>query len=924
MAQETTNKQESASKLVPLERDVRVDAQSEITPDGRLSGGPPPLPGQPSSASARAEASRPNPPPRLEAVPERSAGQPAGTKASSETRRSAKRRPAGPRPQVAANDDVPSIGGLIFALQQKPSRRPLTVAAIASGAWAFLTLLLGGAMLAPELQRAPTFMEMLSRPTAITLAATLVLPIALFWFLALLIRRAQELRLMSSAMTEVAIRLAEPDRMAEQQIASVGQAVRRQVSFMNEAVSRALGRAGELEALVHSEVSALERSYSENEARIRNLLSELSGERHALLNTSERVNIALKEISSEVPALVDKLSQQQHKLTSFIEGTSHNLVQLESSLSTVTDKVAGTLENQTQRIEGLFQNFAQTLGAAMGSRTEELQTVFEEYVRALDAAMESRQQALDNQLVERTRVLDDAFSDRLRLFDESILRSTIAIDGSVADKTRALTQALEGHAKEISEVLGRQANEIDEQLMHGVNAVRRSSENVTRQSIKAIEGLANQTDLLRNVSENLLGQISNVTSRFEHQGQVIMKAANALETANFRIDKTLQNRQAELSQTLERLAGKTEDIDRVMLGYSENLEGSVAQVENRARAVSESLARDVEERSRRTMTDVEERSRRTMSELEERSRMTMSELERLQSQADSESSRVIDELRAKLTTVSREMSEHIGTLSSRFSTTSEEMRQRARDALADLEAEQARLRDQLERLPEATRASAEAMRKSLQEQLRALEQLSSLSSREAAQRDIVPPQPLPAPSGQSNRASSSRAITSVTQSFTNELNRSRAASAPEAPPAARPAGGETERENWSLGDLLARASADDETGAVSGPINVQLIARALDATTASAIWSRFRSGQRGIMVRSIYTTEGRAAFDSVQRRYRVEDDFRQTVDRYILDFENLLRESDARDPSGRTSQGYVTSDSGRVYLFLAHASGRLA
>src|SRR5262245_16285732 len=37
-------------------------------------------------------------------------------------RRPAKRRPAGvPRSRVAANDDVPSIGGLIFALQQKPS-----------------------------------------------------------------------------------------------------------------------------------------------------------------------------------------------------------------------------------------------------------------------------------------------------------------------------------------------------------------------------------------------------------------------------------------------------------------------------------------------------------------------------------------------------------------------------------------------------------------------------------------------------------------------------------------------------------------------------------------------------------------------------------------------------------------------------------
>ena len=267
----------------------------------------------------------------------------------------------------------------------------------------------------------------------------------------------------------------------------------------------------------------------------------------------------------------------------------------------MTNNVPGTLDGQSQRIEQLFHNFSHTLGAALGTRTEELQTVFEEYVRALDAAMESRQQALDSQLVERTKVLDDAFSDRLRLFDESILRSTIAIDGSVADRTHALTQALEGHAKEISTVLGQQANQMDEQLMHGVNAVRRSSENVTRQSIKAIEGIANQTDLLRNVSENLLTQVSGVTNRFEHQGQMIMKAANALETANFRIDKTLQNRQADLSQTLDRLSGKADDVGRAMLGYSETLEGSVTDAESRVRAVGEQLSRGVEERSRLTL-----------------------------------------------------------------------------------------------------------------------------------------------------------------------------------------------------------------------------------------------------------------------------------------------------------------------------------
>ena len=49
------------------------------------------------------------------------------------------RRPAGPAQRriaaAAANDDVPSIGGLIFALQQRPSRTPFVFALFASIAW---------------------------------------------------------------------------------------------------------------------------------------------------------------------------------------------------------------------------------------------------------------------------------------------------------------------------------------------------------------------------------------------------------------------------------------------------------------------------------------------------------------------------------------------------------------------------------------------------------------------------------------------------------------------------------------------------------------------------------------------------------------------------------------------------------------------
>lgn len=876
-------------------------------------------------------------------------------------RRSAQRRPAGPpRATIAANDDVPSIGGLIYALQQKPSQRPMTVAAIASGVWALLGLLLGWAMLAPELQRAPTLLEMLSRPTAMTLAATILIPIALFWFLALLVWRAQELRLMSSAMTEVAIRLAEPDRMAEQQIASVGQAVRRQVSFMNEAVSRALGRAGELEALVHSEVAALERAYSENEHRIRGLLHELSGERHALLNTSERVNQALKDMGTQIPALVDRLGQQQIRLAGFIEGAGRNLNDLETSLTTSAERVSGLLGDQSAKIEGVFgqlthslsegltnriedlkstveqqvrsldvtlatraeglqlaldhharsvdasltgraeslqiafEQQAKALDESLAHRTEGLQTVFEEYARALDVTLANRQQALDGQLTERVRALDDAFSDRLRLFDETVLRSTLAIDSSIADKAKSLTGALDGHVREISSVLGHQAERIDDQLMAGVNAVRTASENVTRQSMAAIEGLATQTEMLRNVSENLLGRISSVTNRFETQGQTIMQAANALESANVRIDKTLQVRQSELTQKLAQIADKSGEIDKTLRGYSTSLEGSLTEAENRARLVAEQLTRGAEERSRQTL----------------------SELDRLRATTDTEADRALADLKAKFSTVSQEVSEQIGSLTSRFHSTSEEMRQRARVALKELEGEHSRLREQLDSLPAATQASAEAMRQSLQDQLRALQQLSSLTSRETSRRDVTPPaQLMPPPRPTAPPVPPSGIVADAT-------SRSRPHAAQAAPAAAPPSG----REGWSLGDLLARASEDEggRGGAEGAGLNIQGIARALDATTASAIWARFRTGQRGIMVRSIYTVEGRAIFDEIQRRYRTEAGFRGTVDRFLLDFEQVLREADQQDGSGRTVQSYVVSDGGRVYLFLAHASGRLA
>jgi hypothetical protein len=120
--------------------------------------------------------------------------------------------------------------------------------------------------------------------------------------------------------------------------------------------------------------------------------------------------------------------------------------------------------------------------------------------------------------------------------------------------------------------------------------------------------------------------------------------------------------------------------------------------------------------------------------------------------------------------------------------------------------------------------------------------------------------------------------------------------------------------------LGARTAPPPQQG---GQLRLDEIARAVDYRTATEIWQRFRAGERGVLGRHIYNPDGQATFDEIARRYGRENEFRLTVDRYIADFERLLGEAEARDPAGSMLQNYLTSESGRVYLLLAHASGRL-
>jgi hypothetical protein len=156
---------------------------------------------------------------------------------------------------------------------------------------------------------------------------------------------------------------------------------------------------------------------------------------------------------------------------------------------------------------------------------------------------------------------------------------------------------------------------------------------------------------------------------------------------------------------------------------------------------------------------------------------------------------------------------------------------------------------------------------------------------------------------------------------------SRRTDAPPVSPAA-----DQSRDGW-LSDLLSRADnappsaprgrAPQQNG--GNPLeSLSLdISRLMDRNLAAEMWDRYQRGESKAFTKRLYTPAGQKAFDEVARKYRADRAFKQTVDRYIAEFERLLDEVAREDRGPQALRGHLTSETGLVYTLLAHAAGRL-
>ena len=361
-----------------------------------------------------------------------------------------------PRTFPAANDDRQSIGQVLQALQSRPARTSYFVAVIFSVAWLIGCSALSWAYLS-DLNAA---LGPGHSPTAIVigLGAAALLPIIFFFGVAHMAWRAQELRLIAQSMATVAMRLAEPEGVARDSIVTVGQAVRREVAAMGDGVERALARASELEALVHNEVASLERTYSDNEIRIRGLIQELTNQRDTLVGQAEQVRSSISnvqiDLTQDLSTISDLVGQQ-----------------VNAAAERITNSLAEKGEHITLALGQIGDNMIEQLNERGEDLLVRLETVSVDTARAIASASEQlttglnfKTEHIGEEFAEIARGLEDMMTSRLDGVTDGFSEKSLAIVDMMVGRSQELTDAIVDTSSQLAETIATRAEEVNSTL----------------------------------------------------------------------------------------------------------------------------------------------------------------------------------------------------------------------------------------------------------------------------------------------------------------------------------------------------------------------------------------------------------------------------------------------------------------------------
>lgn len=948
----------------------------------------------------------------------------------------------------SANDDIAHAAQLLEEIKSDTSKKPIMAAGIFTVAWVTLCIAIGLSLFNSGIVATESF-SFTSIPVLFSIAAVLFVPCVLSWGVAVFLYRARELHQISLSLAYTALHLTQPEDMASESIATIGQAVRREVAAMGDGIDRAISRATLLESKFRNEVGNIQGFYKNNESIFNKIILDLEKERDLMSATGDdleerlpKMLDGLKESSFDfsnivqsaderfsalaataddrLASLSSNIEEKNKALQLGLDNTVENVMRVASTLDVGTDTLGGVAEklvnisevafnkletvsevaaarlenvsegaasrlenvseNATARFENVSEGAAVRLENVSGVAVSRLENVSENFDRhtadiqnattaivqandEISLALKSRHENLSSSaehLLENAEQINNLLSSFALVIDKSFMNAE--------DRSQTMQTMLREAAQESAEILHEEMSNIrkstSSETLKLIELLKESSFTATtalREDIQSVIGgsqnevAAALTMLLKesqSMGDNLRNEAHSLTEMMQREVQAVRDntVGNTEETLN----QIRQQHEASIADII----GRIEQAGDKLTGTAENLNLVTGRMDTEMEAARTGLAEVVAQmpaEAKQALTDMQSYIDDQVKAMSELAR-TVGGLGTVVAtplpntavpRASMPEARIAEARKAEAKPTNVAQNRTRATAPPK--TTARRQAEMSHEALGGHEPRP------------ASRPSGMTQKRATNAPTR-----QAAPRREAVRTEtnIAPHRDVPQPGTRAAAIAQSRSTKMAQPQNTARQNtapqnsgqpvnadgRQRMARQKITPQAnVTPVDADaTSKNKWEMPDLLSRASSNqtlpehlqpraeaprptqnrrgqqNELHSVESLNALSLdLAKALDHEAPDQLWTRYRNGERNVFTRRLYTMRGQKLFDEVGHKYRTEAAFSRDVDRYIGDFEELLTKIYEQDRDSMLIDTYLSSETGKVYLMLAHASGRL-
>ena len=742
---------------------------------------------------------------------------------------------------------------------------------------------------------------------------------------------------LKSTTTEVGQQLERSSVEASQQIQVSGENLTQRVlTTSNDFIENVARARSELFNYLEESSGALTTRLEETTNQLFGKIEQVSNTMtDQLVNTTERVTERLDHASTE---LTGRLSETTTRLFEDVERSNSNIfARLDATSSDVAQKLDSAGNSMFVRIDTTARN----LGERFDVATELLERVTSDITGRMEGTSASFVEVMTKATITLGGKLDGTRSEFTKLIDEMsagivshLGRASVALANGLSSSADEVTGRFEqtttqlvGRLDEATGALQLRTDDSARRIEEAGDKFAGHIQSANKFFVDQLGGAATHLDeKLESISLQLTGKLEATGTKLsERLEDVSLLVEKSVDRFNIDIERVLHSREDVLADLIGKLGKKAEDVDSMMRNYMVLIEESLNKAESRSREIGRVISGQAE-----TATN----------NLEQ-------QIRQLEQTTDTQIAAAARQLREQYERAVNTMNEMLSMTAGEFTQTAQDMRVTAQQVVRDIESARNELRQAILDLPEETRANASAMRKAVSDQIEALNALAEVVKRQTTGLDLSGPgiympdrkepghgvrQERAALPANGTEASHRRNQHGDGESGTTIRGRSVSALLEsETPKGSSNLLPQLKTEDSKLPNARPRKKSESgsvsrETEALVGKLNgaARELVEAIDGKLPGDLERRFSSGEQHVYTHRLYQGRGKKMLDLLVDRFQNERLIRDRIDSYVRLFERLL-DTVSETPQGeQLVDACLASESGKLYLMLAQASGRLA